>query len=112
MSNIENSPADILSKLLSERRPRPAIGIYEAPESELEKSISDTWSEVLRIDQIGRHDSIFALGGDSLHMVQIASRLRKKLGIEISAWEFFDNPTISGLALRVQSFLEVEKPGA
>jgi acyl carrier protein len=102
MSNIENSPAEILAKLLSERRPRPAIGTYEPPKSELEQLISDTWSEVLRIDPIGRDDSIFALGGDSLHMVQIASRLRQKLGIEITAWEFFDNPTISGLALRVK----------
>lgn len=103
MPNISNSPSEILAKLFSERRSRPDICVYEAPAGDVEECISNVWSEVLRIDRIGRHDSLFELGGDSLHIIQVISRLRKQLEIEISLDEFFDDPTVSGLASKVQA---------
>jgi acyl carrier protein len=47
---------------------------------------------------VGREDNFFILGGDSLHMTRIASRLRRQFGVEISMEDFFEEPTVAGIA--------------
>jgi len=104
------SPTDVLAKLVSERRPRPDdLCAYEAPEGAVEECIADMWSEVLRIKPIGRKDNLFDLGGDSIHIIQIASRLRQRFTIEIPAEYFFDKPTVYDLALKVQDHSGIQE---
>ncbi|WP_343123634.1 AMP-binding enzyme, partial [Xanthomonas translucens] len=43
-----------------------AVQAYAPPEGELEPLLATLWSELLGVEQIGRHDSFFALGGHSL----------------------------------------------
>jgi len=40
-----------------------AAQVYEAPEGEVEIQIAAIWSELLKVDRIGRHDNFFELGG-------------------------------------------------
>ena len=92
------TPADIVSKLIEQRRPRPAIGVYSPPQDEVECALAEIWSEVLRIDKIGRDDNLFDLGGDSLHITQIATRIRRRLKMLISIEIFFENLSVAELA--------------
>ncbi|WP_045771242.1 non-ribosomal peptide synthetase, partial [Xanthomonas albilineans] len=43
-----------------------ATQAYVAPEGELETQLADLYRELLGVEQVGRHDNFFALGGHSL----------------------------------------------
>lgn len=92
------TPAEMVSKLNAERRPRPMIGDYSFPEGDVERVLSELWSQVLRIDRIGRLDNLFDLGGDSLNMMQLSAQIRRRFGVEIAIDEFFEDPTIATIA--------------
>jgi aryl carrier-like protein len=64
----------------------------------VEKSLVEIWREVLRAERVGVEDNFFEIGGHSLLAMQMMSRARKVLGVEISLREFFVAPTISILA--------------
>ncbi len=74
---------------------------YEAPQGALEEAVAAIWSSLLKVEQVGRRDDFFELGGHSLLAVQMVSRLRKTLDIELSLRELFDAPTLAHLAERL-----------
>jgi acyl carrier protein len=70
-----------------------------APRTEVEEFLAASWSELLGIKQIGIHDNFFTeLGGHSLLATQLVSRIRQKFQIEFALRQFFESPTILGLA--------------
>ncbi|MEU5837255.1 amino acid adenylation domain-containing protein [Streptomyces diacarni] len=73
---------------------------YTAPEGSAEEAIAAIWREVLGVEQIGAHDDFFELGGDSLSVVRVLSRMRAALGLWFSVAEFFAVPTVRALARR------------
>ncbi|UAW63736.1 amino acid adenylation domain-containing protein [Mycoavidus sp. HKI] len=75
--------------------------VYEVPQGEFEYTLATIWSELLGVERIGRHDNFFALGGHSLLAMQMAGRIRSKLGVEITLRTTFEAPTIAGLAQRL-----------
>ncbi|MFL6192843.1 MAG: amino acid adenylation domain-containing protein, partial [Thermoanaerobaculia bacterium] len=80
-------------------RVRPELeAAYAAPKSELERIIAAVWQEALAVDTVGIHDNFFDLGGHSLLLARVHSRLREALAREISLVELFKNPTVSSLA--------------
>ncbi|MCG1043303.1 amino acid adenylation domain-containing protein, partial [Mycetohabitans sp. B8] len=76
---------------------------YEAPQGELETTLAQIWSELLGVEQVGRHDSFFALGGHSLQAMQMLSRSRTALGVSIPMRTLFEAPTLAALAQRVST---------
>ncbi|MFD1323321.1 amino acid adenylation domain-containing protein [Micromonospora sonneratiae] len=56
------------------------------------------WQDVLRIDDIGPHEDLFDLGGHSLTITRIGSRIQQRLGVEVPLDVFFDTPTIAEIA--------------
>jgi amino acid adenylation domain-containing protein/non-ribosomal peptide synthase protein (TIGR01720 family) len=79
--------------------PRPALQTpYAPPQNELEQRIAEIWQGLLRIDRVGHHDPFFELGGDSLLAIQLLSRLRAAFQMELSPADFFETPTVAGLA--------------
>lgn len=75
---------------------------HVAPRNELEQEITDIWCQVFNQEQIGIYDNFFELGGHSLLAIQIVSRLRQKLAIEILLPHLFESPTVADIAQRVQ----------
>ena len=71
---------------------------FVAPETTTEKALAEIWTEVLGIEQVGRHDNFFELGGHSLLATQVVSRIRPDFGIDIALTIFFENSTIAKLA--------------
>ena len=71
---------------------------YVAPRSELERGIAGVWQEALKVEKVGVHDNFFNLGGHSLLIVQVNSKLREVLQAEVSIIEMFKYPTVSALA--------------
>ncbi|WP_442940774.1 SDR family oxidoreductase [Nostoc sp.] len=71
---------------------------YVAPKNEIEQAIAKVWQEVLGINEVGRYDNFFDLGGDSLLIVQVRSKLQKRLNINFSINDAFEYSTITALA--------------
>jgi natural product biosynthesis luciferase-like monooxygenase protein/amino acid adenylation domain-containing protein len=81
------------------RHPRPDIETpYEAPRTDAEKNIAETWQEVLGLDRIGIHDNFFDLGGDSVQGIQIVSKINEQ-GRQLTAQQLFQHQTVAELAL-------------
>ena len=74
---------------------------YVAPHSDLEKSIANIWKDVLQKELIGIHDNFFDLGGNSIMIIGMTSRINQQLKMEIekeiSVTTLFQYPTISSL---------------
>ncbi|HEV8580106.1 MAG TPA: amino acid adenylation domain-containing protein [Thermoanaerobaculia bacterium] len=78
-------------------RARP-LGVEEVPASELQRRIAAVWCAVLGAERIGLHDNFFDLGGHSLLLIRVQSRLRQELGREVPVLDLFRFPTVSALA--------------
>jgi FkbM family methyltransferase len=84
---------------LAESRARPVFGTgYAAPGSELERSLTEIWQGVLKVDEIGIDDNFFDLGGTSLLGLQVVHEIRSRLGAELSPVALFAASTVRSLA--------------
>ncbi|HLP57556.1 MAG TPA: SDR family NAD(P)-dependent oxidoreductase, partial [Candidatus Deferrimicrobium sp.] len=85
---------------------RPELSTdYVPPANELEQFIIDIWEKIFGFKKIGSRDDWFELGGDSLSVVQLISRIKEVYPVEISVNIFFENPTIAGLAEMITELL-------
>ncbi|WP_249255222.1 phosphopantetheine-binding protein, partial [Xanthomonas translucens] len=80
-----------------------ATQTYVAPEGEREILLAALWSDLLGVEQVGRHDSFFALGGHSLLAVRLISRVRASLGLELPLATLFAHPRLADLAQALDS---------
>ncbi|MBV9789620.1 MAG: amino acid adenylation domain-containing protein [Chloroflexi bacterium] len=80
-------------------RGAPAGGIgFVAPQTELECAIAAIWQQVLQLESIGVDESFFDLGGTSLKVAAVQSKLQPLVGGELSILTLFQYPTIKTLA--------------
>src|SRR5437879_6489445 len=68
------------------------------PFTETEQAVAAIWAELLKVEQIGRKDDFFDLGGDSLMAIRAVSRMRDAFGVDVQTRTLFENSTIAGLA--------------
>ena len=76
--------------------------VYMPPTTEVEQIIVSVWQDVLGIEKVGLHDNFFALGGHSLLMAQVQSKLQELLRREIAIVDLFRHPTAAALARYVE----------
>lgn len=80
--------------------PRPAVATsarIEPSRTDTERALSKVFAELLSTPEVGRFDDFFALGGDSILSVQLASRARAA-GLPVSPRMIFENPTVQQLS--------------
>jgi hypothetical protein len=75
---------------------------YVAPRNDLEEVVAGTWEEVLGVEQVGIHDSFFELGGHSLLIMQVISRLRSALQVELLPGHFAGDHTVAQFAASIE----------
>ena len=83
---------------------------YVAPQTSLEQAIASIWKQVLQIENVGARDNFFDLGGHSLLVAQVQSKLRDRLNADVPVVELFKYPTICSLAERLGQG-QNEQPG-
>ncbi|HLP62841.1 MAG TPA: amino acid adenylation domain-containing protein, partial [Candidatus Deferrimicrobium sp.] len=73
---------------------------YISPKSDIEKTIAGVWQDLLGLDKVGIHDNFFDLGGNSLSIIRLNSRLKVALPDkkDISVVTLFNHPTVASLA--------------
>ncbi|MFH9426614.1 amino acid adenylation domain-containing protein [Streptomyces sp. NPDC017529] len=67
------------------------------PRTPVEKILCGLFAEVLGLERVGVEDSFFTLGGDSIMMMQLASRARGE-GVHISVHDIYKNQSPAKLA--------------
>jgi amino acid adenylation domain-containing protein/non-ribosomal peptide synthase protein (TIGR01720 family) len=74
---------------------------HALPRNSREELLHRLFCEVLSRDHVGIHDSFFALGGHSLMAMQLLSRIRAALGVELPVRAVFESPSIAQLAAQL-----------
>ncbi len=69
-----------------------------APRTPAEARLAAIWAEVLGLREVGVHDDFYDLGGHSLLIAQLLSRVQGALGASISLRAFLHVPTVAGMA--------------
>ncbi|MFG1883917.1 amino acid adenylation domain-containing protein [Micromonospora sp. NPDC049102] len=101
---VPDLPVTSSGKLDPSRLPAPTVAradlgaAYVAPDGATERAIADTWRQVLGLDDIGADDNFFDLGGTSLLLARVQTRLADRLGRPVPAVELFRYPTVALLA--------------
>ncbi len=70
----------------------------EAPRTPVEAWLADLWAELLGHERVDVHDNFFQLGGDSILAAQLIARIRDTWRTEIAFQDFFEAPTVAGMA--------------
>ncbi|WP_411083389.1 amino acid adenylation domain-containing protein [Streptomyces sp. cmx-18-6] len=79
-----------------------------------ERVVGELFADVLKVTAVGRHDSFFSLGGDSISSIVLVSAARRR-GLVISPRDVFEQRTVSALARtarREETTVSVHDPGA
>lgn len=63
--------------------------------ADYERILTEIWKQTLGLEQVSLTDNFFDLGGNSLTALQLISRIRKKLQVQLPAVAIFEMPTIS-----------------
>ncbi|WP_223621882.1 non-ribosomal peptide synthetase [Lysobacter sp. ESA13C] len=82
-----------------------ALRTYEPPEGEVETALASIWSELLRVEQVGRRDDFFELGGHSLVAVQVVSHVRHAFDVDVPLVDLFAAPKLVDFAQRIEDAL-------
>jgi amino acid adenylation domain-containing protein len=73
------------------------------PRNAVEDMVAEVWAEVLRREGLGVTQNFFELGGHSLMATQVLVRINEAFEVEIPLRDFFQDPTIAGLAAVVEA---------
>ena len=74
---------------------------YRVPSTESERALARLWQEAFGLEKVGVDDDFFALDGNSLLAIQIATRLRGVVGVDVPVGALFEAPTVALLAAKV-----------
>jgi len=82
---------------------RETRGPASPPRGATEERLADVWRRLLpadssSADQVGRDDSFFALGGNSLLAARLMFRIREVFDVEVSLASFYEAPTLAASA--------------
>ena len=83
----------------------------DVPRTGAECILSDIWSELLKLERVGRGDNFFHLGGDSILSIQVVARARQS-GLLLTPRQIFEHPMLAALAAVAETTSQtVDKQG-
>jgi amino acid adenylation domain-containing protein len=97
-----------IDRLALDAMPRPPAAAARAPRTDLEQTIAEIWRSVLQ-DDVDVELPFFEMGGNSLHLLEVAARLRERLGRSVPVVDLFRYPSIRRLAQHLSP--EIDGPG-
>ncbi|WP_264523070.1 non-ribosomal peptide synthetase [Flavobacterium sp. N502536] len=101
---LDQMPLTSNGKIDRKALPDPTITAgrdYVAPTTKVEEDLVTIWQNLLNVEEVGVTDNFFELGGDSIIVIQVVSRAKKK-GYQIQVQDLFDYQTIAELAVAAE----------
>ncbi|MBT3089569.1 non-ribosomal peptide synthetase, partial [Streptomyces sp. CYG21] len=114
---LDRFPLTVSGKVDRAALPAPAVtepGERELPQDATERLLAGLVAELLKLPAVGRHDSFFTLGGDSITSIVLVSAARRN-GLVITPRDVFEQRTVAALAAvarREETVALVHDPGA
>jgi amino acid adenylation domain-containing protein len=102
---LPNGKLDRAALPVPARRGAEADEAYVAPGTAIEQALAELWAQLLGVSRVGMHDNFFELGGHSLLAMQLTSRVRAVLGLELAVRAVFEAPALGELARRLDDQL-------
>jgi amino acid adenylation domain-containing protein len=84
-----------------------ALQDFLAPQNDTEETLAVIWAEQLEIENIGRHDNFFDLGGHSLSAIMLLAQINRVFQVNLPLVTIFNAPTVAQIA---ELLLVKEKP--
>ncbi|MGE5343493.1 MAG: amino acid adenylation domain-containing protein [Candidatus Omnitrophota bacterium] len=75
---------------------------YVAPENETEEKLAALWADILDVEKVGVESNFFELGGNSLSLIKMNSKLNQVFDKDIPVGSLFRLTTIRALAKYLQ----------
>jgi thioesterase domain-containing protein/acyl carrier protein len=69
----------------------------------IESAIMQYWQEILGVDNVSVNDDFFLLGGDSITVLQLVSKIKKDFNISLNASNILNNSTVSQLTQYIKN---------
>ncbi|WP_078887602.1 type I polyketide synthase [Streptomyces sp. NRRL S-118] len=97
---LDELPLTPNGKIDENALPDPVVEVDATarPATELERDIMAIWSDVLGHDRIGVNENFFEIGGNSLRVVRVQTRLEELLGRPVLGAKLFEHFTVKTLA--------------
>ncbi|MGA4473012.1 amino acid adenylation domain-containing protein [Ectopseudomonas chengduensis] len=83
--------------------PQAQVRSVEAPQGELEQHLAQLWRDLLKVEQVGRHDHFFELGGHSLLATRLLALIRETRGVTVPLAQAFEATTVASMACLIRS---------
>jgi hypothetical protein len=105
---VESLPLTPNGKLDRRALPAPNGDVYAAhryvpPQGDLEAALAAIWAEMLKLEQVGRHDDFFALGGQSLLALRVLFRVNDCFRTELSVSTLLEHSLLMEFAQKLCS---------
>jgi len=66
--------------------------------TDIEQTVAEIWSEILKVGEIGVHDDFFDLGGDSLALISVVMMMGERFKLPLDTSIVTEGATIASLA--------------
>ncbi|BDS08381.1 hypothetical protein NT6N_34210 [Oceaniferula spumae] len=100
----ENASGKVDRKALAalDLREQQSEAAYVAPETETEKKLAKLICQILKIDQVGRNDDFFLLGGDSLRATALHTQVEAEFSTRIPLHILFKDTRVHGMSANIE----------
>ncbi|WLG59193.1 non-ribosomal peptide synthase/polyketide synthase [Pseudomonas extremorientalis] len=109
---LDRMPLNPNGKLDRQALPKPdgsaVQQAWQAPVTPLQQQVAAIWADILGVERVGLTHHFFELGGHSLMAMQVVSRIRQALKLEVPLKLLFEQPRLEGFV----AALTTQAPGA
>jgi acyl carrier protein len=104
-------PLSVNGKLDRSALPKPTAenilddDSFEAPQSPVEQHLASFLATLLGVQQVGREDNFFTLGGHSLMGAQLIAKVRGTFGVDLPLRSLFEEPTVRGMSSEIERLI-------
>ncbi|WP_462179138.1 amino acid adenylation domain-containing protein [Pseudoalteromonas maricaloris] len=88
------------------------VRAFVAPATLFEQQLAEIWSNMLGQKSISLHDDFFALGGNSLYLIELMVRIQSAFSIKMEVNQLFRFTTLHGMASAIEDVVTGKETGA
>ena len=104
---LERMPLNPNGKLDRQALPKPDASVeqqdWRVPVTPLQQQVAAIWAAILGAERVGLNQHFFELGGHSLLAMQVVSRIRQTLSLEVPLKAVFEHPRLEAFVAALQT---------